>query len=248
MNDQSAWNLCGTTAQLTTEFLDATIDVERLDLGLGSLTSRINGHNVKFDTLRILGVGAGRVDPAAVKSTDYYERGDDMIVSCRLTKTPDVGLQVYWRVIHDETTRVTGIEAIVSAQTELLDSHPASTVSSLLPAGDILTITAGRDQAFQPLVLDSGGSATGDGAVLIRFKSDEISFLEMVHPSDDRGVTIKRTSGRLVTSYPVLTERLEKGVIRRSRLRAMFLPRENDSSLALDLYAQFASSPPPLTT
>ncbi|MDP6466679.1 MAG: hypothetical protein QF918_03010 [Pirellulaceae bacterium] len=248
MNDQSAWRLCGATVQLTTESLEATIDVERPDLGLGSLTSCINGHKVKLDAAGILGVCAGQVDPAAVKSTDYYVRGDDMIVSYQLATTPDVGLQIYWRVIHDETTPATGIEAIVSAQTELSDSHPALTVRSLLPPGDVLTMTASGDRTFRPLALDRDDSATSDGAVLIRFDSDEISFLEMVHPSDDCGVTIKRTSGQLVTYYPILTEQLEKGVIRRSRIRGMFLPRENDSSFASELYAQFASSPTPLTT
>lgn len=253
MNDQGAgsqdaWRLCGSTAQLRTEFLEATIDVARPDLGLSALTSHINGHNVKLDAASILGVCMGQHDSAAIKSTDHYVRGDDLIVSCQPVTTCDVNLQVYWRVVYPETSQVTGIEAIVSAQTDLLDSHPTSTVSSQLPPGELLTMIGGSDQTFQPRALDCGESSTGDGVVLIRFADNEISYLEMVHPSDDRGVTIKRTAEQLVTSYPVLTEWLEKGVIRQSRLRAMFLPRENDSSVARKLYAQFAASSPPLTT
>ncbi len=248
MNDQSAWKLCGTIAQLRTEFLEATVDVERPDLGLGSLMSRNNGHTVQFGRASILGVCADQLDPLAVKSTDHYVRGDDLIVSCQPATTSDISLQIYWRVVNDETIPATGIETIVSAQTDLLDSHPTSVVSSQLPPGDVLIMIDGSDQTFQPLAIECGESATGNGVVLIRFENNEISYLEMVHPSDDRGVTIKRTSEQLVTSYPVLTERLEKGVIRRSRLRAMFIPRENDSSVAMKLYAQFAASPPPLTT
>ncbi len=248
MNDQSAWRLSGTTAQLRTEFLEATIDVKRPDLGLGALTSRRNGRIVQLGTAGILGVGAGQLDPSAIKSIDHYVRGDDLIVSCQLTTTPDVDLKIYWRVVNDKTMQATGIEAIVSAQTELLDSQLASTISSQLPSGEVLIMSTGGKQPFQSLALNCGDSATDEGAVLIRLENDQISFLEMAHPSDDRGVTIKRTSDQLVTSYPVLTERLEKGVIRLSRLRAMFLPRKNDTSVATKLYAQFAASPPPLTS
>lgn len=247
-NDQNAWQLRGTTAQLTTEFLDATLDVRRPDLGLSAIAARVNGHNVQLDTASILAVGAGRSDSEAVESTDYYVRGDDLIVSCRRTAAPQVGLQIYWRVVREAALQTNGIEAIVSAQTELLDSDPASTVSSRLPAGDVLTVAADGDPAFQPLAVADGESANGGGAVLIRLKGRPISFLEMVHPSDDRGATITRTDEQLATSYPVLTERLEKGVIRRSRLRALFLPRENDSAVAAELYRRFATSPAPLTT
>jgi hypothetical protein len=246
MIDQSVWRLCGKTVQLRTELLEATINVERPDVGLGSLTTSINGQRVALDSASILGICAGQLHPAGITSTDHYVRGDDLIVSCQFATTPEVGLQIYWRVVNDETIPVAGIEAIVSAQTDLLDSRPASTVSSLLPTGDVLV--GGSDQTLRPLNLEGGESTTGNGVVLIRFEREEISFLEMVHPSDNQGVTIKKTFEQLVTNYPILTERLEKGVIRRSRIRAMFLPRKNDSAVAMNLYEQFAASPPPLTT
>ncbi|MFP6616464.1 MAG: hypothetical protein VCB26_08670, partial [Candidatus Hydrogenedentota bacterium] len=107
--------------QLRTELLEATIDVERPDVGLGSLTSCIGGHRVELDTATILGICAGQLHPAGITSTDHYIRGDDLIVSCQFATTPDVGLQIYWRVVNDETLPMAGIEAIVSAQTDLLD-------------------------------------------------------------------------------------------------------------------------------
>ena len=43
-------------------------------------------------------------------------------------------------------------------------------------------------------------------------------------------------------------ERLEKGVIRRGRICAWFLPREADLAIAAELFRRFVSQPPPLTT
>lgn len=251
INEQNAWKLCGTTAQLKTELLEATVDTQRPELGLRSIMSRLNGQNLKFETARMLGLRVGQGDLEAVETTDYYVRGDDLIVSCRTVSAPHVGRQIYWRVVRDSSAPadgIAGIEVIVSAQTDLLDSDPAATVYSLLPTGDVLTSTADGEQTFQPLDLARGESTAGGGAVLIRCENTLVSFLEMVHPSDDRGTTLTRTDNQLTTSHAVLTERLEKGVIRRSRLRAMFLPREHDSAVAVDLYQRFAASPLPLTT
>jgi hypothetical protein len=247
-NDQSVWQLQETTAQLTTDLLEATLDLQRPDLGLGSITTRASGRPVQLESARILGVRIGAGDSDSAESIDSYTRGDDVIVTCRCPTAPDIGLQVYWRVIHDEAPSTTGIEAIVSAQTDLLDSDPASVVSSQLPAGDVLTITAGVQPSFHPLAVKRDALSMGGGAVLIRLENEAVSVLEMVHPSDNRGATIERCNEDLVTSYHVLAERLEKGVIRQSRLRAMFLPRENDTTVALDLYKRFAMSSVPLTT
>ncbi len=247
-NDQPVWHLHGSIAQLTSARLAATIDVQQSGHGLVSLTSEAADVAFPIEGARVLGVNGGRATTDSVHPTDTYVRGDDLILTGQFSGAPEVGLQVYWRVLQDEAHGVMGVEAIVSAQTELLDSDPASTVTSRWPRGTVLVAASGGEPKFVPLSLMPHASAEGRGVVLIRPDNAPISFLEMVHPADDRGATIESSDEYLVTRYPVLTERLEKGVIRRSRLRAMFLPREHDAAIAEKLFQRFASSEVPLTT
>jgi len=248
MNDQHAWTLLGTKATLSTPTLDGVLDSDRPDLGLTSLVVRSEAKVVPLSTVRMLGIRAEHQDEGDVESTDAYTRGDDVIVSCRFKRGIEIGLQIYWRFIVDEITLAVGVEAIVSAQTDLLDSDPASIVTSWLPDAEVLSLESGNPPSFRPLAVAAGAPISSAGPHLFRFAHTDISYLEMVHPSDDRGVTIEALDGHLATRYPVLTERLEKGVIRRSRVRGMFLPIEDDTLRAWELYQRFGNSPPPLTT
>ena len=56
---------------------------------------------------------------------------------------------------------------------------------------------------------------------------------------------LRRPSG---LSHRLFAERLEKGVILRSRIRGLFVPRDHDTELAQSEYRRFAASEPPLTT
>jgi hypothetical protein len=65
------------------------------------------------------------------------------------------------------------------------------------------------------------------------------------NPAPGKPAAGKPDWSRLETS--LITEQLEKGVIRRGRMRAIWLPREDDQQLALDVYQQFLVSRLPLT-
>ena len=88
------------------------------------------------------------------------------------------------------------------------------------------------------------------GAFLLRLPASGLSYLEMVHPSDlsqARVNVVEPADPHLHTSFRLFAEHLEKGVIRRGRLRGLFLPRPNDTVDALDAHREFHLSPPPLT-
>jgi hypothetical protein len=63
-----------------------------------------------------------------------------------------------------------------------------------------------------------------------------------VSPAPESGAR----SLRLV--HHLFPESLEKGVIRRGRVRGWFLPREGDADAAAERYRQWLAEPPPLTT
>jgi hypothetical protein len=76
---------------------------------------------------------------------------------------------------------------------------------------------------------------------------NRISYIEMVHPSDFRGVEFARVGGGVTLQSHLFEDRLEKGVIRRGRIRSWLVPAAGDLTAAERLGHQFAHSEPPLT-
>jgi hypothetical protein len=105
--------------------------------------------------------------------------------------------------------------------------------------------------AAAPQEVDSGGSACG--CFLVRLADSDLDYLEMIHPAD-----LRRSSARVAPSddgansevgidHALFRSGLEKGVILRSRIRGLWIPRGNDQACAADCYRQFIASEPPLT-
>ena len=72
----------------------------------------------------------------------------------------------------------------------------------------------------------------------------------MVHPSDLQQANpppVSEAGKGVLLRSNLFLERLEKGVIRRARLRGLFLNRHNDLQTAVACYHEFANSVPPLT-
>jgi hypothetical protein len=89
------------------------------------------------------------------------------------------------------------------------------------------------------------------GCCLLRPIGTGPSYIEMVHPADFRQTTFQWTTDsapEVRLAHRLFVERLEKGVILRSRIRGLFVPRSHDAELARSEYRRFAASEPPLTT
>ena len=146
------------------------------------------------------------------------------------------------------------MELVVSVQTDLLDSDPELTITSSLPATDVRRLLAADGSQFATVAADARPGArdftSPPGCFLFRI-SPQTSYLEMVHPSDFRQMAITSPTGTAEKLFGVQTrlfaERLEKGVILRSRLRGWFLAREADETAAVQLYREFCATEPPLT-
>jgi hypothetical protein len=92
-------------------------------------------------------------------------------------------------------------------------------------------------------------AAPGEIACFIfRLAGSQSSYVEMVHPADFNESMLRRSpSGETELSHRLFAGRLEKGVILRSRIRAIFVPRDSDAALARACYADFAAAEPVLT-
>jgi hypothetical protein len=165
------------------------------------------------------------VEPGAPLK-DLYIRGDDVVASYA-PAGDRVSYQVYWRSLETEPGRAAiGVELIVSAQTDHLEAEPAAVVKSDFP---------------------NGASLAGGGWILV--PSENESYVELADVSHHQASELKTMPDDSATlTHQLFPGKLEKGVIRRARLRAFILPAATDAQRVEELYAAFIGSALPLTT
>ncbi len=150
-----------------------------------------------------------------------------------------------------------GLELIVSVQTPLLDKDPVLSVCSCLPERDPLSLRDAKSEAFAPLERNHDGNATltptdSIGCLVAKFPHPvKQLYVEMIHPADFARIDVESlndSAGSSRWTHRLFPQRLEKGVILRSRLRGLFFPQTAAAAKLAAAYRQFAASPPPLTT
>jgi len=88
------------------------------------------------------------------------------------------------------------------------------------------------------------------GALLARPPQASFSYLELIHPADFSAVEVTGDGAEpptFASRFHLFDDHLEKGVIRRARLRAVVLPRADDIAMATACYHSFLQSAIPLT-
>lgn len=171
--------------------------------------------------------------------SDCYVRQADLIATYTQRSDRTVRPQLLWRVLQDEA-RV-GVETLVSMQTSLLDSAPKATVAHQL-GGELWRVEA---QSQHPCVEEQ---RTQPVLLLQRPPGHDVSFVIAVHPADFHSATIAALDGGWRVEFKLFYESLEKGVIRRARLRGIYVPRVDDFDWARKCLAEMVSAAPPLTT
>jgi hypothetical protein len=155
--------------------------------------------------------------------SDAYSRGRDLIVAYQETRERPFSVQVYWSVAlaaHGSVRSggAVAIDAMVSIQTRQWATYPSVTVTSVLEGCTALTI--------------------GDGAHLWRPAGADWSYAEATGHGD-----FTRHGGM----WKFENHFMERGVIRRLRVRGAILPRADDASAAESLQAALDAERPPLS-
>ena len=188
----------------------------------------ITAHDAPLSGVQLLGIDS-RPGVAEESILDRYIRGNDLVARYAQTEQRPVSPEVYWRAFTE--ANISGIDLIVSMQTDRLESDPSISIGNLLPAGQFVK------------------GAVGEAGALFRPEHSDVSLLLAAHPSDCELLqTDAAPEGKSTISFVLFRPGLEKGVIRRGRLRAAFLPRANDQTLAGEQYHEFLTSQLPLTT
>jgi hypothetical protein len=243
----SPWELNDYEARLRLGLLDARTDVRAPYSGL---TTSLGTSKLKLFRVELPPAKDERVDAAP----ECYVRGPDLVSTYVQDERRQIRGQVYWRAFEWGESRASALELIVSVQTSLLDSDPTLHVRSQVTAGELLNIKsydppaarADTPRGSDNFVVKYEGR--GPACWLLRLSSDELTYAEMVHPSDFVASSFQEISPGLIEhSTRLFRGPLEKGVILRSRLRGVLLPRSDDVALAAACYREFTASQPPLT-
>ncbi len=219
MNNGSPWRLDASLARFRTVKPDAGQLSGELDLRhpqAGAQLCSAPGQQ--------LGKLWRRTNPAGPRSLEEaYVRGADLVAVYAPTADFPFREEFYWRVDDDPRRGlgVAGLTALVSLQTQLLDTSPEVWVESDWSSEDTIPL---------------GGSA-----VLHRIVGGLASVVETVEPSDvNEGPAVAATPQGVMVRWGLRCPFLEKGVIRRARLGFAVMPREDDKQTAQHWLKQFA--------
>ncbi len=243
------WQLHETLANLQTEQLIGTIDLRQPQLGLHALRMTAADQPVGLAAASLLRLSLPSGSPVE-EIRECWVRGSDLVAVYAPTSSRASQPEIYWRCL--SSPHAIGLELIVSIHTGLLDDNPATSIVSELPASETWWLPSTEQPESARRFISKDGAHTlrgseGRGSCIVRMSS-QVSYIEMAHPSDFCSTELTWRDGRVTLHTPLFPDRLEKGVIRRGRLRGWFVASAGDLAAAGRLYQEFAESEPPLTT
>ncbi|MCC7085465.1 MAG: hypothetical protein IT427_10700 [Pirellulales bacterium] len=254
------WQLEGHVARLKLDDSEVSVDVTRPSHGL--LWQPVPSRN---GLLNVLGIATGGDEPLPSSVIDPFARGCDLVVTYAERQPRQVRAQVYWRNIppsdfaleNQALHIVAAFDLILSVNTSALDDDPQSVVRSVIsPAMEVFNVRLepGRRPRVEPLVgitaRPRNEASTPTGTFLVRLPSCGLSYVEIVHPSDYQLSDVVKGDGappRIQLSHQLFTQRLEKGVILRARVRAALVERQHDEAATIAGFERFSALEPPLT-
>lgn len=242
------WTLFRQAAAAERCELNSLVNLDRPEEGIVATSA-----SARAGEFRLLSISSPDSGGWPAKLVESYARGNDIVTSYAGFDGWPFSPQIYWTV---ETIDVGGvavhtISLMLSIQTDRLDTHPKIVVRSSLPTEEVLRISV----AGEELLVDSHA----DGALHIdpqataccqlwRLPDRELTYAEIMPRSDFRQLSVERRDHTATSRWELFSEFLEKGVIRRARLQAAFLPREDDVQLAAECCQAIERRPLPLTT
>jgi hypothetical protein len=251
VNDQAVWTLRGNVAELNCGKLFGRVDALRPNAGLHDIMW--DGAQQSAQLLRVY-----RSDFADEKSwplpvAESYLRGSDLVISYQATDDWPFSPQLYWRA--NSLRTVDGVLAsasvLVSVQTHLLETVPQIAVASSVPHEELLFVSVNGDAPSRTVRLDLSQTipiSNGDCCVVSRCKEAPLSYVELMQAADYHAFGLRAESAITAFEWRLFAEFLEKGVIRRARVHAAFVLRENDIEIAAACCKAIDSLELPLTT
>lgn len=238
------WNATGTTWELVSPSLAGTVDVARPWNGFSPT-------ELNADFPFLLGAWFGGELPSGeLPPVETHARGTDLIACYAEDGTHRVRPEFIWQWIQHAPQAEGGLELIASAQTSKLSSDPRLRVRSRLAASEVIHV--GQRQEPRQIDLTALKASLRLRAcefLVIRPLGAGLSYAEFVHPSDFVTSELRATEepGTMEIWHELFAPELEKGVIRRGRVRGVWLQPEQDVERARQQLEIFANSKPLLS-
>jgi hypothetical protein len=191
----------------------------RFDLAKpGSGLSLASANKFRLDSL----LAVEFVTPHEPFLKDCFVRQSDLIIAYPQREQRTFSLQLDYRIIESSEEQLL-IELWVSIQTYLLDTHP--TVKVICPGLESPANTS------QPIVATVG----------------DLSFAWFIHPRDQSDTKLVADKASERVQAQLFGHFMEKGVIRRARVRCLVSQSPLSQSAMDAVQSNFAESPLPLT-
>jgi hypothetical protein len=256
------WKVDDSRAELRCGLVSGCVDLSHPELGLHepAISDRSFSGSILAVAPSIVGLQVSKENAVEVPAAnlwrvgDSYVRGGDLVATYEPRNDWPYTTQIYWSVMQSDSLEgvLSSLSLFVSMQTHLLETWPRLCVHSRLVADETLRLTDVSHQGSGVETVDEGrhtfqpiGKAC---CVLRRLTGTNVSYAEVMPASDFRQVLVSRASnGACDTSWELFADFLEKGVIRRARMQAVFLSRQNDIANAAALCQEIDRRPLPLT-
>ncbi len=246
----SAWQLDGNQATLRQDNIAGVIRLDRPSDGVhdvkisNQVTTDLNPLCVRLPGSATIGDNV----------SDSYVRCNDLVVQYDESTNRPFHVQIYWRALptDEQTGLMGGVELMTSVNTSGLDIESSWSLHTDLPSGELLRLKGDEQHPrFETVDGETAAfnAADGPGLFLLRPVDADWSYAEMVHPIDFQAAKLESgeeaTARRLVHS--LFHREMEKGVIVRNRVQAVFLRRDQDETAAVGCFEAFRHAKLPLT-
>jgi hypothetical protein len=179
---------------------------------------------------------------------ESYVRGSELVVHYAQLPGRTARPHICWRAVSWDEDEF-ALDVVVASQTDRWTSNPALAVQTWGTATEIYCGAKDMDGGWRRL---TPGRATKFDAVdalglfAFRLPDDGGTYVEMIHPQDFAAAELGREGNEFRLEYTFFDEVLEKGVIRKARIRVLMLAG-SELGGALSRFREFAGAAPPLT-
>jgi hypothetical protein len=215
----SLWRLDGSQAFLECDAIQASVDAARPRRGLVEL--RFRGAPIEG---WLLGVDV----EAPAPPSDAYVRGGDLVVAYQESADRPFSVQIYWSIGQNTPLpEALVLDGTVSIQTRQWEAYPRVTVTSHLAGAERISLDA--------------------AATVVRPAGVEWSYVEVVPAEDFAQMAADNDAPAASSGWIYDGHFMERGVIRRLRVRGAIVPRGDDLESAVRLRTHLLAEQPPLT-